>query len=175
MPMSLRDLSRDRVLHFIDHPDEARAIAGSYVCFLMIPITERIGQWRFAGTATDFGGALSRLGELSLRLGQKADDPLAALRPLCEDGPVAFGGDKYRERWSLSMLETAELGAHEIVVFGEGQAPYDDVGVCIFEVPDLSGHPFAARPIEDHIPKAWSGGDPDEDLDDEDLDDEDLD
>lgn len=166
----LRDISRQELLHLIDHVDDAKRIDGNYLCFLYVLIIERFGQWRYAGAATNLGDALLNLRNLTNKL---IDEPdvlsFEFLRSLVEDESVTFNDneDDYREGSTLEELQQKykKLGPYEIVIFGEGQAPYDDQGFCIVEVADLENHPYAASPIEDHVPKVWNGGNWEEDID----------
>jgi hypothetical protein len=56
----------------------------------------------------------------------------------------------------LTHLPLREIGAHRVILFGEGQAPYDDLGFCVFEIDSLAGSPFAKRAPETARPDTWS-------------------
>lgn len=104
----------------------------------MIPIIERVGEWRFAGTATNFGQALQRLGEFiaELPIREWSGPPLTALAEFGTVEGIAYSDDEVREGWSYPP-EHEDLSDHEIVVFGEGQATADDFGLCVLEVPSF--------------------------------------
>ncbi|VTR99931.1 unnamed protein product [Gemmata massiliana] len=51
----------------------------------------------------------------------------------------------------LPYLE--ELTTGRVVLFAEGQAPYDDFGVCVLEVEPAEGEPFFARASETQPPE----------------------
>jgi hypothetical protein len=53
--------TRSEALTPVDDRVAARAIEGSLLCFLMIPVIGRFGQWRFAGAASNLDEAFARL------------------------------------------------------------------------------------------------------------------
>jgi hypothetical protein len=154
--------SAAEVLALMDDPEAARRLEGSFLCFLMIPVIERFGQWRFAGAARNLGEAFERIEALLGKLAGAADGT-PSLRALAEssvlDWPVSRD-----ESWSACDIEARGLGAATFEVLAEGGAPYDDGGFAILAVETLDGHPYASRGMESRRPEAWSEGDYEEDL-----------
>jgi len=134
----------------------------------MIPVAERFGQWRFAGSATDLGAALGLLDAFCWALRPDADrlPPLEALTSLVEAPAMGFPGEEFAEMWSDPAAERDLAGDHTVLAVGG--APYDDMGIAILDVGQLDGHPYAARPAESLPPRSWSSSaaaDLDADLD----------
>ena len=156
--MALRELSREQVLDCIDHPERAASITGNFLCFQMITIKERLGEWRFAGTAKNLAEALQRLGHVLQRVTPDAQGtPLELIRAVASTRSVCFD-PREREAWSKDTID--DLGPHVVVVFGEGQAPYDHAGMLVVAVPKFGA--WASHPIDDYPPDA-DGWDDDDD------------
>jgi hypothetical protein len=162
---------RQDVLYYLDRLEEAKQISGGYLSFLEIPIIERFGQWRFAGSATNFGDALLRLVELidTLYSKQSMTESLAMLKSIVADEVMMFPDEDDWDDWSTwggnFNEKYVEIGEYQDIVWAEGGAPYDDRAINIVEVADLANHPYVNSPIEKHIPQAWLGGDWESELD----------
>ncbi|MCA9660663.1 MAG: hypothetical protein KC486_20140 [Myxococcales bacterium] len=156
--------SRDEVLRLLDDPTAALAVRGEFLCFLMIPVIERFGQWRFAGAATTMGGAFERLRALGERLTGGSGDADDALRSLAEQEVLTYC-TSLADSWSGG--DFADRGLHDatIELLAEGGAPYDDFGFAVLSVRSLAEHPYATRPIEGRPPSCWDGGDWEVDID----------
>jgi hypothetical protein len=155
--------SAAEVLALMDDPDAARRLEGCFLCFLMIPVIERFGQWRFAGAARSLAEAFERLEALLGKLAGEVDGP-PSLRALAESSVLDWPASR-EESWSACDIEARGLGAVTFEVLAEGGAPYDDGGFAILAVETLDGHPYASRGVESRPPEAWSEGDYEEDLD----------
>ncbi|MDC3955070.1 hypothetical protein [Polyangium jinanense] len=128
-------------------------VRGVLLCFVMIPVEERIGEWRFAGVASRAVEIVQVLDHfihaMSMSPGIKdpALDMLSSSAMMIWDGVV--------DTWSYGHLPLEEIGKHEVVLLAEGGAPYDDFGLCIVEIPSLEGSPFENRAPETTRPEAW--------------------
>lgn len=145
-------LSREHALEIVSDLDGRAAIPGAFLTFVMIPVEARIGEWRFAGASGSLAEALRRVGEFMLTMG--TDEPVArsALAAwLQEDALTAW--TKLRDAWSYKDLPLDEIGEHRVVLFLEGQAPYDDCGACVLELDDLG--PWAERAPQTEWPETW--------------------
>lgn len=127
----------------------------AFLSFLMIPVEERIGEWRFAGTADSLGEAFSRLVRLALKIGMTEKSADSILREWLEQEALEVWTD-VSKAWSYDALPLSEIGAHDVVLFAEGQAPYDDFGLAVLEIATLQGSPFKDRAPEDSPPPEWS-------------------
>ncbi len=61
--------TRKKVLAWLDAPDVARHETGCFLAFLMIPVAERFGQWRFAGAASNLADAFAQIESLARAFG----------------------------------------------------------------------------------------------------------
>jgi hypothetical protein len=155
--------SAAEVLALMDDPDAARRLEGCFLCFLMIPVIERSGQWRFAGAARNLAEAFERIEALLRKLAGEVDEP-PSLRALAESSVLDWP-TSLEESWSACDIQARGLGAVTFEVLAEGGAPYDDGGFAILAVETLEGHPYASRGVESRRPEAWSEGDYEADLD----------
>jgi hypothetical protein len=137
--------------------------------FVMIPVEERIGEWRFAGTAGSLGQALSGIVDFAVAMGMTQQSRDIALRDWLEQEALEVWTD-VSKAWSYESLPLDEIGDHQVVLFAEGQAPYDDFGFCVLELASLEGSPFRGRTPDTSRPQEWSE-DPDV-TDDDVIDDE---
>lgn len=137
---------------------ELAAESGAFLCFVMIPVEERLGEWRFAGTATRLGDAVARLRAFMRAIGLPTDtgDPLREWLGALD---LATAPD---EAWSYDNLPLREIGEHRVILLAEGGAPYDDAALCILDVFTLAGSAFAGRSPETERPAAWDAPDPDD-------------
>ncbi|VTR99935.1 unnamed protein product [Gemmata massiliana] len=60
-------LSRADALVFLTEP--APDVSAMFLAFVMLPVEERIGEWRFAGAARSLNGAFVRIAEFAEVLG----------------------------------------------------------------------------------------------------------
>lgn len=169
-------LTQARFLALLEDRDAAEAMAGEYLCFLMIGVVERFGQWRFAGTATTLAGAIARLEALTDALYEQVVEGGGADEETPEGGWFAqmaasealefCQSAAMRGSWSSGAFDDRGLGEVRAAVLAEGGAPYDDHGFAILEVVGgLAGHPYEHRPAESVAPRAWFGGDWEADVD----------
>ena len=141
-------------------------VPGTFLAYMMIPVEQRIGEWRFAGAARSLAAAYERLVEFWVALGGDVEPETG--RPSFADW-LSWDAVEFLPRledgWSgVPYLDG--LSAHRVVVFAEGQAPYDDTGLCILEVEPAEGEPFFAREPETDRPPEWGeqeGAEEDED------------
>jgi hypothetical protein len=114
----------------------------------MIPLEERIGDWRFAGASGALGGAVRLVEDFAgaMKLG---NPDTGFLRGLLE--PMTWVNE-----WNYPQQTPIDgVGEHRLVLCVQGDAPYDDVGACIVEVPSLVGSPFERRSPEAVFPEEW--------------------
>ena len=152
-------LDRETTLQLMEDPARAAEVTGALLCFVMIGVEQRFGQWRYAGAARTLADAFERMQELLDRLSQGEWE--YSLQEMAEADVL-----DYRTDLDGSMLQP-ELAARGLaiegaVVLAEGGAPYDDHGFAILRVEQ--GHPYTERGVESGRPGAWDGGDLDEDL-----------
>lgn len=140
---------------------------GAYLCFVMIPVEERIGEWRYAGAAESQAGVLAALQSFQQALFGDWLPAGFSFADWVENMDMDLAG-----AWSYRYLplEDPDQREHQVILFAEGGAPYDDAGLAILEIPSMAASPFAGRSPEIKRPGAWDG--PDGDEDDEDLEDE---
>jgi len=137
-------------------PEEPQGDAErAFLSFLMIPVEERIGEWRFAGTAGSLRQAFTQLVGLALKIGMTEKPADTVLQGWLEQEALEVWTDVSRA-WSYDALPLQEIGAHDVVLFAEGQAPYDDFGLAVLEVATLRGSPFEGREPQDSPPSAWT-------------------
>jgi hypothetical protein len=145
------------------------AIRGAFLCFVMIPREERMGEWRFAGRAESPAEAAEVLDSYIRVMGLDPEGSASPALVWLNAGAMQVSTD-VGEAWSYRNLPLARIGKHEVVLLAEGQAPYDDCGLCILEVPSLDGSPFASLAPEIRRPRSWdddyAGAGEDEDDDD---------
>ena len=145
--------SRSEVLALLDDLDAARAVKGQFLCFHMIPVAERFGQWRFAGAATDMAEAFERLDSFLTRMN---DDPETRIsfRELAELEVLDYP-DSLDTCWSAPFWAKRDIGPVSVEILAEGGAPHDEVGFAVLAVPSLEGHPYATRSVESRHPATW--------------------
>lgn len=136
-------------------------VRGAFLCFVMIPVEERIGEWRFAGTGDTLGAAVGAIDAFmrEMRLAPEGGAS-PALHALSVGGTPVF--TDVNESWSYYDLPHGEIGGHTVVLFAEGQAPYDDFGFCILELQSLVDSPYLTRAPETDRPDSWPEGREDE-------------
>lgn len=143
----MRALSLAEAQAIARSPHEARE-PGEFLCFAMIPIEERIGEWRYAGAARTLGGAFEALEAFHLALGAGDGGVNASI---LASGVVEVTAST-EGAWSSPPLPSP----HEVALFALGQAPHDDVGLCIVRVPSIAATPFANAAPETERPESWS-------------------
>ncbi len=129
--------------------------ARALLAFMMIPAEERIGEWRFAGTAGSLLQALHRIVDFAVEIGMTQRSPDGLLQDWLEQEALEVWTD-LSKAWSYESLPLEEIGNHQVLLFAEGQAPYDDFGFCVLELPTLTGSPFKDRAPETARPEGWS-------------------
>jgi hypothetical protein len=124
-------LGRDGGLELLARPDDYRRPGGAFLTFVMVPTAARFGDWLFAGVSRSLADAADRVEEFIAALGGTAEDGTTLLRYLL--GPKGYAA---YESWHFPDLSPIEgLGSHRVVLYVEAEAPHDDTGVCIVEVP----------------------------------------
>lgn len=151
-------MNRDDLLAALAHPQSAETPGQAYLGFVMIPVAERFGQWRFTGAGRTVGEVLSRLDAAMKALGDDAVGPLASVRRLAEDDVLVW-----EDPWSSPRGDREALADVEEVVVAVGGAPHDHIGLAVLRVD--AAHPYVARRPETRPPTSWSDGDLDDDLD----------
>ncbi|MFZ5786681.1 MAG: hypothetical protein ACOY3Y_09595 [Acidobacteriota bacterium] len=146
----MRALTREQALSLAKDPSSG-AERGAFVCFAMIPVEERIGEWRFAGAAASVGEAFAVLAQFHQALGWKPRRAKSVAEELLAEPALEVWLDAQRA-WSAAELP---LEGNELVLLAEGQAPFDDVGLCIVKVSSLEASGFAGRAPETELPETW--------------------
>ncbi len=142
-------LCREDGLRLIDHLGRFESPAGTFLTFVMIPAEERIGEWRYAGAATSLAEAVRRVGWFCAAMGGGHDEGVAMLRRLLEP-------EVWEEGWHFpAEAPVVVSGPSRLVLCVQGDAPYDDVGVCIVEVAALAGSGYEGRVPETERPMGW--------------------
>ena len=159
-------LSREHALAIATDPSIRAAVPGSFLTFVMIPVEERIGEWRFAGASRSLGQALQRVGEFVRRMGACEKESETMLSEWLQSEAMEVWTD-LSQSWSYGDLPIKEIGKHRVILFLEGQAPYDDAGACVLEIESLDGSLWAERNPETERPATWAERDPEEDGTDE--------
>ncbi|MEZ4452129.1 MAG: hypothetical protein R3B09_21875 [Nannocystaceae bacterium] len=150
-------LGREEALALFAGEDPAADRAGVFLSFVMIPVEERIGEWRFAGAAASAGAAAATIDRFLRAMGLHEPGSTTPALDLLRSG-VLERPDPPEDGYAYVGLPLAEIGDHRVLVYGEGGAPYDDIGLAILEVPAIEGrgdHPFVGRAAETERPDAW--------------------
>lgn len=126
------------------------AVPGRYLVFVMIPVEERIGEWRFAGRGDDLVAAFEAMRQFCAELGMTgAADVSMFVTELRAMEALAFEvSGSFAERW-----DGAALPPHRVVLLAEGDAPQDDVGFAVLEADHFGA--FAAFEPETARPDSW--------------------
>jgi len=158
-------LSREAAMDLVLGSDAFADVRGVFLCFVMIPVIERIGEWRFAGVA--------RSGK---EIGPLLDGYIHVMgMSVAEEKPahhwLTSGMHVYsnmRDSWSFKGLP--EVGDHRVIFMAEQGAPYDDTAMCVVEIPSLEGTPFEHMAPETEPPDTseYEYEDEDEDEDEDD-------
>lgn len=143
-------MTKDEFAALLNDPTAAAARKGRFACFQMIPVEERIGAWRFAGTAETLADAFERCGGLFNRVWPR-EDPMSGREILLDQLEVL---EVSARPWSSdgTPAEFKLPSDAKLVVLAEGGAPHDDVATAIFEVREWGT--LLTRPIEDSAPGA---------------------
>ena len=149
-------LSRVAALELLDRLDDFDATGGTFLTFVMIPVEERIGEYRFAGASRSLAEAVRRIEEFgdAIALNQP-ESPRGLLRMLLEDNP----DEGYDSEYAYPREAPIDLAEpHRLVLCVQYGAPYDDLGACVVEVPTLAGSAYDGRPPETEFPEEWREG-----------------
>lgn len=149
-------------------PEEAGDSADrGYLTFVMIPAEERIGEWRFAGAARSLPQAFSRIADFAVEIGMTRAPRESILQEWLEQEALEVWTD-VSKAWSYDDLPHEEVGDHRVLLFAEGQAPYDDFGFAVLEIEALSTSKLRDRAPDTSRPEGWAErGEDDIILDDE--------
>src|SRR5262249_12078895 len=122
-------LGREGGLELLARPDDYRRPGGAFLTFVMVPTASRFGDWLFAGVSRSLADAADRGEEVIAPAGAPRRGRPRLLRYLLEP-------EEYEEGWHFSDIAPIDgLGPHRVVLCVQADAPYDDTGVCIVEVP----------------------------------------
>ncbi|MFO0590149.1 MAG: hypothetical protein U0441_21585 [Polyangiaceae bacterium] len=135
----------------------------AYLTFMMIPVEERIGEWRFSGVARSLQEAFLRIADFGREIGMTEHPRESIIADWLEAEALEVWTD-VSKAWSYDALPLEEIGDHDVVLFAEGQAPYDDFGFAVLEIATLEGSPFKERVPDTSRP---TGASEEEDLDEE--------
>ncbi len=142
-------LEREGGLRLVNHLDQSEAPPGTFLTFVMIPIEDRIGEWRFAGATTSLAESVRQVGRFWAALGVSYDEGMAMLHRLLEP-------EEWEEGWHFPPDPPVEVsGPHRLILCVQGEAPYDDVGVSIVEVASLAGSGYEGRAPSTERPEEW--------------------
>lgn len=140
-------LAREAAIDVLTHLDRFEGTGGVFLSFVMIPLEERIGGWRFAGVSDSLAGAVRRVESFNSQMLGPSDEPL--LLPLFRDMT-------WVNEWNYPTTPPLEVsGLHRLVLCVVGDAPYDDHGGGIVEVETLAGSGYEDRPPDLSIPEEW--------------------
>jgi hypothetical protein len=124
-------LDREAGLALLDHLDKFDSALSTFLTFVMVPVEPRIGEWRYAGDSRSLADAVRQVGRFAAAKGANPNDGTALLRCLLEP-------EVWEEGWHFPPTAPVEgLGPHRLVLCVQSDAPYDDIGVCIVEVPPV--------------------------------------
>lgn len=146
-------LSREDAVELVSHPAEYPSVAGAFLSFVMVPLEERIGEWRYAGSSDSLSEALHRIGAFAVEMGLSKTSPAETLLGWLRTEALEVWDDA-TQAWSFEDLPLSEIGPHRVVLLGEGQPPHDDLGFCVFEIESLEDSPFKGRVPETDRPDA---------------------
>jgi hypothetical protein len=148
-------LKREVALDLLDRPDQGKAISGTFLTFVMIPVEERVGEYRFAGASHSLADAFRLVEEFAdamLLFHDPQQRSHGFLRTLLEDN-TGEGSDGEYEYPQVGPLDVGT--PHRLVLCVQYGAPYDDVGACVMEIPALAGSPYEDRQPETEFPPEW--------------------
>lgn len=156
-------LERSRTLELLEQlrAGTLPTIEGNFLCFFYLLMEERIGDWRYAGHASTLGEALARIDAFQREMHalawagepEETYEPLEMLTELLT-ADVLEMPDEPSSGYAYAHLSRYEIGPHRVILFGEGGAPHDDMGLCIVEVP-TSTHALLQRAPENERPETW--------------------
>lgn len=140
-------LAREAAIDVLTHLDRFEGTGGVFLSFVMIPLEERIGGWRFAGVSDSLAAAVRCVESFASQMLGPGDEGL--LLPLFRD--MTWVNDwNYPTRPPLAVT-----GPHRLVLSVVSDAPYDDYGGGIVEVESLAGSGYEDRPPDLSIPEEW--------------------
>jgi uncharacterized protein (TIGR02996 family) len=150
-------LSRDVALEALGRPDDFNATGGKFLSFVMVPLEERVGEYRFAGASRSLAGAFRRVEEFAdamqfatLLFPDREFNGL--LRSLLGEMDL---GDEYSYPREAPVRVA---GPHRLILCVQSGAPYEGLGACVVEIPWLAGSPYDQRPPETDFPEEWREG-----------------
>jgi len=145
-------LSRQSALDLLDRLDEFETSGGEFLTFVMIPLAEREGEYRFAGASRSLAEAVRRVEEFADVMRLRNPSRPGVLRLLLEDN-TGKGSDSEYEYPRTAPMDLA--APHRLVLCVQYGAPYEGLGACIVEVASLAGSPFEGRAPETEWPEEW--------------------
>jgi hypothetical protein len=152
-PLPLR---REVALALLDRLDEFSTTGGTFLTFVMVPVEERLGEYRFAGVRHSLAQAIRLVEDFATTmLMSDPADHRGLLRSLLEDHTEGGYDSKY------VYPQKAPVGIdvpHRLILCVQSGAPYDYLGVCILEVSTLAGSHYDGCEPETDFPEEWREG-----------------
>lgn len=151
-------MSRATLEKVVADIEPLRSLRSSYLTFFYLPVEERIGEWRFAGTTRNLAAAIEQIGIYENTMFARPED--RALEPVegmlegdvLEIGsPETVWGDNPERTFQDSLVE--KLPPYRLIVYALGGAPHDHLGFAIVEVRDLGR--YARRKPDTRRPEEW--------------------
>jgi hypothetical protein len=150
-------LSGDVALEALGRLDDFNATGGKFLSFVMVPLEERVGEYRFAGVSRSLAAAFRRLEEFADAMQFETilfqdREFNGLLRHLLEE----MGGDDEYSYPRKAPVRVA--GPHRLILCVQYGAPYEGLGACVVEIPALAGSPYDRRLPETDFPEEWREG-----------------
>lgn len=142
--------SQADALAFVANPTPD--VPGAFLAFVMLAVEPRIGEWRFAGAARSLAAAFGCITEFYHSfVTEPGEEPVNIAEGIGAE--VLEVWPQLADGWSGGP----DFGGlpHRVIFFGEGGAPYDDIGFCVVELEPEDAEPFFDRAPETHRPPEW--------------------
>lgn len=151
-PLPLR---AEAALDLLSRLDEFAGAVGAFLTFVIVPVAEREGEYRFAGASRSLAEAIRRVDEFGGRFFSPGR-PVGVLRLLLEDCGVAYD-DKGAPLADSSYVYHLPAGEpHRLVLATEYGAPYEGLGAFVVELSTLAGSAYEHREPETAWPAEWA-------------------
>lgn len=149
-------LSREAALEMLSRLDEFDSTGGAFLTFVQIPLEERIGERRFAGTSNSLAQSVERVEQFMAVMRRTAPGlPSGLLQQLLENTAGCEADEYVYPRESPRPVGCS----HRVVLSVQYGAPYEGLGVGIVEIEALAGTPFAEITPETNPPEEWQAND----------------
>jgi hypothetical protein len=106
-------LKRAAALTLLDRLDEFVTTGGTFLTFVMIPVEERDGQYRFAGASRSLADAVRRVEDFADLMWLKKPDTPQLLRGLLEENT----GAGHDSGWEYPQEVPLEVGTQHRLAF----------------------------------------------------------